>query len=251
MSGAPPQHPAGLASSSRPTTIAAPRMVIRAVKAASSRRPTEVIVVDDGSTALLNAVSSPAPIRRCASIIRRTATWRRAEPGSDGDQGSIFYTDGDAQTSGAALLWATEPDHMVNGYKISRATRPSHRHRPRPPPHRQPAVRPLAARCRLRFPVDAALDLRPHQPHEDGGIICVEMMKRSRTAASDRTAGTISPRLRQIAVLQLSAPVQTGRDLPALCTLVARREHLRPGVLPLARTATDPANRVYAGPPRL
>jgi hypothetical protein len=43
---------------------------------------------------------------------------------------------------------------------------------------------------------------------------------------------------------------RTGRDLLALWyLLVIRREHLRGGVMPLAKTATDPGNRVYPNPP--
>ena len=42
-----------------------------------------------------------------------------------------------------------------------------------------------------------------------------------------------------------------ARDLSLLWfALVVRREHLRPGVTPLAHTPADPANRIYPSPPR-
>ena len=45
--------------------------------------------------------------------------------------------------------------------------------------------------------------------------------------------------------------IRTARDLLFLWfALVIRREHLRPGLTPLARTAADPANRIYPSPPR-
>jgi len=45
---------------------------------------------------------------------------------------------------------------------------------------------------------------------------------------------------------------RVARDLMLLWyALVVRREHLRPGVTPLAQRAVDPANRVYPTPPRV
>jgi hypothetical protein len=45
--------------------------------------------------------------------------------------------------------------------------------------------------------------------------------------------------------------LRTGRDLLILWfALVVRRRHLRPGLTPLAKTAADPANRIYQAPPR-
>ena len=44
---------------------------------------------------------------------------------------------------------------------------------------------------------------------------------------------------------------RTGRDLLVLWyALVVRGEHRRLDVTPLAKTAADPANRVYPSPPR-
>ena len=44
---------------------------------------------------------------------------------------------------------------------------------------------------------------------------------------------------------------RVGQDLLILWfALVVRRQHLRPGLTPLTKTAVDPGNRVYPGPPR-
>ena len=102
-----------------------------------------------------------------SSITRRIAgTAARCRPGiRSATKELIFYTDGDAQYDPAelSLLWShlTPEADIVNGYKISRSD-PLHRIVIGRLYHHIVCrdVRPEDARRGLRFPADAALDVR-------------------------------------------------------------------------------------------
>jgi len=86
------------------------------------------------------------------------------------------------------------------------------------------------------------------------GIICVEMMKKIQDGGFRIVEVPVHHFHRAYGRSQFfnfRRLFRTGRDLLILWfALVIRREHLRPGVRPLARDAADPANRVYPTPPR-
>jgi hypothetical protein len=86
------------------------------------------------------------------------------------------------------------------------------------------------------------------------GIICVEMMKKIQDAGFRIVEVPVHHYHRAFGTSQffnVRRLLRTGRDLLLLWyALVVRREHLRPGVTPLAKTAADPANRVFPSPPR-
>ena len=110
---------------------------------------------------------------------------------------------------------------LVNGYKISRSD-PLHRiviGRDLPP-HGQAAVRPDGPRRGLRLPADAAIDLRQgpageeqrrHLPRDD------EEDHRRRLPHRRSAGASLPPRLRQVAVLQLPAPVPHRRSTSSSC----------------------------------
>ena len=268
MSTAPACTPAGLSvffpAYNDSGTIAS--MVIRTVKAASELTPDfEIIVVDDGSA------DGTADI---ADELARTYPQVRAvHHPTNRDYGAalqtgfrsatkdlIFYTDGDAQydPSELSLLWAgmSADTDLVNGYKISRSD-PFHRIVIGRIYHH---VVSLLFGIRLRD-VDCDFRLMRRAIFETinldktSGIICVEMMKKIQDAGFrvvevpvhhfHRTHGRSQ-------FFNYRRLFRVARDLMLLWyALVVRREHLRPGVLPLARRAADPANRVYTGPPRV
>ena len=268
MSALPAEQPAGLSvffpAYNDSGTIAS--MVIRTVKtAAELTRDFEIVVVDDGSA------DSTAEI---ADELARTYPQVRAvHHPTNRDYGAalqtgfrtatkelIFYTDGDAQYDPTELsvLWTRmTPDcDVVNGYKISRAD----------PLHRIIIGRVYHYIVSTLFglklrDVDCDFRLMRRRIFETinlektSGIICVEMMKKIQDAGFrivevpvhhfHRTHG-------QSQFFNYRRLFRVARDLMLLWyALVVRREHLRPGVTPLAHRAADPANRVYPSPPRV
>ena len=267
MSASPADKPAGLSvffpAYNDSGTIAS--MVIRAVQAASELTPDfEVIVVNDGS-----ADATP----QIADELARTYPQVRVvhHPKNRGYGGAlqtgfrsatkelIFYTDGDAQYDPAelAVLWAkmTPDADLVNGYKISRSD-PLHRIviGRALPPHRQPAVRPEGARRRLRFPADAPGDLRADRSREDQRrhLPRDDEEDPGRRLPHRRSAGApLSPRVRQVAVLQLPAHRQDRRRRAAPVVRAGRSaaQHLRAPASSRSPRSAD-AHRALASPPR-
>jgi glycosyltransferase involved in cell wall biosynthesis len=266
MSSPPAHKPAGLSvffpAFNDSGTIAS--MVIRAVKAASELTPDfEIIVVDDGS--------GDGTAEIADELARTYPQVRAVHHPTNRDYGAalrtgfrsatkelIFYTDGDAQYDPAelSLLWAnlTSDADLVNGYKISRSD----------PLHRIIIGRVYHHIVSLLFGIklrDVDCDFRLMRRTifdrinlvKTSGIICVEMMKKVQDAGFrivevpvhhyHRTSGKSQ-------FFNFRRLFRTGRDLLVLWyLLVVRREHLRGDVMPLAKTATDPANRVYPNPP--
>jgi glycosyltransferase involved in cell wall biosynthesis len=267
MSASPAAKPAGLSvffpAYNDSGTIAS--MVIRAVKTASELTPDfEVIVVDDGSADSTADIADELartypqvravhhPINRDYGAALRTG-FRSAT------KELIFYTDGDAQYDPAELtaLWEkmTPDADLVNGYKISRAD-PLHRivigriyH------HIVSALFGLKLRdvdCDFRLMRRSIFDRINLE--KSSGIICVEMMKKIQDGGFHVVEVPVHHFHRAYGKSQffnVRRLFKTGRDLLVLWyALVVRREHLRPGVEPLAQTAADPTNRVYPTPPR-
>jgi len=240
-------------------------MVIRTVKTAAELTPDfEVIVVDDGSgdgTAdIADELAHTYPQVRAVHHPRNRDYGAALQTGfRSATKELVFYTDGDAQydPTELKLLWErmTPEADLVNGYKISRQD----------PLHRVIIGRlyhyivSILFGLRLR---DVDCDFRLMRRaifdrinlEKTSGIICVEMIKKIQDAgfrvvevpvhhyhrAFGKSEFFNYPRLFRVA-----------RDLALLWfALVIRREHLRPGVTPLAKTAVDPANRVYPGQPR-
>jgi glycosyltransferase involved in cell wall biosynthesis len=268
MSVTPAQKPAGLSvffpAYNDSGTIAS--MVIRAVKAASELTPDyEVLVIDDGSADATAAIADELA-RTYPGHVRAIHHPRNRDYGAALQTGFrsatkelIFYTDGDAQYDPAELaaLWARmAPDvDLVNGYKISRAD----------PLHRIVIGRlyhhvvSTLFRLRLRD-VDCDFRLMRRAIFErinlekTSGIICVEMMKKIQDAGFRIVEVPVHHYHRAFGKSEFfnyRRLLRTGRDLLILWyALIVRRQHRGPGVVPLAKTAADPANRVYPSPPR-
>jgi glycosyltransferase involved in cell wall biosynthesis len=267
MSARPASKPAGLSvffpAYNDSGTIAS--MVIRAVRAAAELTPDfEIIVVDDGSA------DSTADI---ADELARTYPQVRAvHHPTNRDYGAalqtgfrsatkelIFYTDGDAQYDPSELsaLWAsmTADVDLVNGYKISRAD-PLHRiiigriyH------HIVSALFGLKLRdvdCDFRLMRRSIFERISLE--KTSGIICVEMMKKiqdGRFRIVEEPVHHYHRAYGKSEFFNFRRLFRTGRDLLILWyALVIRREHQRADVIPLVKTAADPANRVYPSPPR-
>src|ERR1051325_3828977 len=267
MPSAPAGKPAGLSvffpAYNDSGTIAS--MVIRTVQTASKLTPDfEIIVVDDGSadgTAdIADELARTYPqVRAVHHPINRDYGAALQTGFRSATKELIFYTDGDAQYDPAELplLWEkmTASADLVNGYKISRSD----------PFHRVVIGRlyhyivSVLFGLRLRD-VDCDFRLMRRSIFEKinlektSGIICVEMMKKIQDAGFGivevpvhhfhRTHGRSQ-------FFNFRRLFRVARDLMLLWyALVVRREHLRPGVTPLAHRAADPGNRVYTGPPR-
>ena len=269
MSAAPVPRPAGLSvffpAYNDSGTIAS--MVIRAVKAASELTPDyEVIVIDDGSADATAEIADELA-RTYPGRVRAIHHPRNRDYGAALQTGFraatkdlVFYTDGDAQYDPAELatLWArmSADTDLVNGYKISRAD----------PLHRVIIGRLYHHIVSTLFGLkmrDVDCDFRLMRRtiferinlEKTSGIICVEMMKKIQDAGFRIVEVPVHHYHRAFGkseFFNVRRLVRTGRDLLVLWyALVARREHCRPDVIPLARTTADPANRVYPNPPRL
>ena len=267
MPASPPEKPASLSiffpAYNDGGTIAS--MVIRAVKAAGELTPDfEVIVVDDGSADGTAGIADE--LARTYPQVRAVHHPTNRDYGAALQTGFrsatkelIFYTDGDAQYDPAELatLWAgMGPDtDLVNGYKISRAD-PLHRivigriyH------HIVSVLFGLTLRdvdCDFRLMRRSIFERINLQ--KTSGIICVEMMKKIQDHGFRIAEVPVHHFHRSYGKSQFfnfRRLFRTGRDLMLLWyALVVRREHLRAGVTPLARTAADPSNRIYPSPPQ-
>jgi glycosyltransferase involved in cell wall biosynthesis len=239
-------------------------MVIRTVKAASKLTSDfEIIVVDDGSAdgtaEIADELARTYPqVRAVHHPVNRDYGAALQTGFRTATKDLIFYTDGDAQYDPAELsmLWArlTPDADMVNGYKISRAD----------PLHRIVIGRVYHHVVSLLFGLklrDVDCDFRLMRRtiferinlEKTSGIICVEMMKKIQDAGFRIVEVPVHHYHRAFgksAFFNFRRLWRTGRDLIVLWyALVIRREHRRPGNLPLTRTAADPANRVYPSPP--
>jgi glycosyltransferase involved in cell wall biosynthesis len=268
MSGSPAPKPPGLSvffpAYNDSGTIAS--MVIRAVKAASELTPDyEVLVIDDGSADATAEIADEL-VHTYPDHVRAIHHPRNRDYGAALQTGFrsatkelIFYTDGDAQYDPAELaaLWARmSPDvDLVNGYKISRAD----------PLHRIIIGRlyhhivSILFGLRLR---DVDCDFRLMRRtifdrinlEKTSGIICVEMMKKIQDAGFRIAEVPVHHYHRAFGTSEFfnyRRLFRTGRDLLILWyALVVRRQHRSPDVVPLTKTAADPANRVHPSPPR-
>jgi glycosyltransferase involved in cell wall biosynthesis len=240
-------------------------MVIRAVKtAAELTSDFEVIIVDDGSgdgtAQIADELAHTYPqVRAVHHPINRDYGAALQTGFRSATKELIFYTDGDAQydPTELTLLWARmTPDvDLVNGYKISRSD-PVHRivigriyH------HIVTTLFGLTLRdvdCDFRLLRRAIFERINLE--KTSGIICVEMMKKIHDGGFRIAEVPVHHYHRAYGKSQFfnyRRLLRTLRDLLRLwVALVVRRDHLRPGVTPLARSESDPANRIYTSQPR-
>ena len=240
-------------------------LVISALRTARTLTPDfEVIVVNDGSAdataEILNEVARTYREVRVVHHERNRGYGGALRSGfAAATRELVFYTDGDAQYDPAEMtvLWHALADgiDLVNGYKISRSD----------PLHRIVIGRIYHHTVKILFGLkvrDVDCDFRLMRRtiferinlEKTSGIICVEMMKKIQDAGFRIVEVPVHHYHRAFGRSQFfnfRRLFRTGRDLLALWyALVVRREHRRPGILPLSRTAADPANRVYPSPPR-
>jgi glycosyltransferase involved in cell wall biosynthesis len=262
MSASPAEQPAGLSvffpAYNDSGTIAS--MVIRAVQAASELTPDyEVIVVNDGSAdatpQIVDELARTYPHVRAVHHPRNRGYGGALQTGfRSATKEFIFYTDGDAQYDPAELaaLWAqmTPAADLVNGYKISRSD----------PFHRIVIGRIYHHFVKLLFGLsvrDVDCDFRLMRRsifekinlEKTSGVICLEMMKKIEDAGFRIVEVPVHHYHRAFGKSQFfnfRRIAKTGVDVMRLWyELVIRRQHLRPGVRPLAATADsgDPAYR--------
>ena len=240
-------------------------MVIRTVKAASELTPDfEIIVVDDGSAdgtaEIADELARTYPqVRAVHHPINRDYGGALQTGLRSATKELIFYTDGDAQYDPTELsvLWSemTDDIDLVNGYKISRAD----------PLHRIVIGRIYHYTVSILFGLqlrDVDCDFRLMRRaiferinlEKTSGIICVEMMKKIQDGGFRVAEVPVHHYHRAFGKSQFfnfRRLLRTGRDLLLLWhALVVRREHLRPGLTPLARRSPDSTNRTYPSAPR-
>ena len=241
-------------------------LVITALRTARTLTPDhEVIVINDGSAdntaEILDELARTYPEVRVVHHEKNRGYGGALRSGfATATRELIFYTDGDAQYDPGELsvLWAkmTPDTDLVNGYKISRAD----------PLHRIVIGRVYHYIVSTLFGLklrDVDCDFRLMRRTifdrinlvKTSGIICVEMMKKIQDAGFHIVEVPVHHYHRAFGKSQFfnyRRLFRTGRDLLVLWfALVVRREHRRPDVTPLAKTAADSANRVFPSPPRL
>jgi len=266
MSASPADKPAGLSvffpAYNDSGTIAS--MVIRAVQAASDLTPDyEVIVVNDGSAdstpQIVDELARTYPHVRVVHHPKNRGYGGALQTGfRSATKEFIFYTDGDAQYDPAELadLWAkmTPAADLVNGYKISRSD----------PIHRIAIGRVYHHIVKLLFGLtvsDVDCDFRLMRRsifqkidlEKTSGVICLEMMKKIQDAGFRIVEVPVHHYHRAFGKSQFfnfRRIAKTGVDVLRLWyELVIRRQHLRPGVRPLAASA-EPSERAYRSSPR-
>jgi glycosyltransferase involved in cell wall biosynthesis len=253
MSASPAEKPAGLSvffpAYNDSGTIAS--MVIRAVQAASELTPDyEVIVVNDGSAdatpQIVDELARTYPHVRVVHHAKNRGYGGALQTGfRSATKDFIFYTDGDAQYDPAelSLLWArmTPEADLVNGYKISRSD-PFHRIVIGRVYHHVVSllfglsVRDVDCDFRLmRRAIFEKIDLE-----KNSGVICLEMMKKITDAGFRIVEVPVHHYHRAFGKSQFfnfRRIAKTAVDVLRLWyELVIRRQHLRPGVQPLARS---------------
>lgn len=266
MSASPAEKPAGLSvffpAYNDSGTIAS--MVIRAVQAASELTPDyEVIVVNDGSVdatpQIVDELARTYPHVRVVHHVKNRGYGGALQTGfRSATKEFIFYTDGDAQYDPAelAVLWAkmTPDADLVNGYKISRSD-PFHRIVIGRVYHHIVSllfglsVRDVDCDFRLmRRAIFETIDLE-----KTSGVICLEMMKKIEDAGFRIVEVPVHHYHRAFGKSQFfnfRRIAKTGVDVLRLWyELVIRRQHLKPGVRPLAAHA-DSSDRAYRSSPR-
>ena len=265
MSPSPAEKPAGLSvffpAYNDSGTIAS--MVIRAVQAASELTPDyEVIVVNDGSAdatpQIVDELARTYPHVRAVHHPKNRGYGGALQTGfRSATKDFIFYTDGDAQYDPAELadLWAkmTPDADLVNGYKISRSD----------PFHRIVIGRVYHHIVKTLFGLkvrDVDCDFRLMRRsifekinlEKTSGVICLEMMKKITDGGFRIVEVPVHHYHRAFGKSQFfnfRRIAKTGVDVLRLWyELVIRRQHLRPGVRPLA--AADTADHAYRSSPR-
>jgi glycosyltransferase involved in cell wall biosynthesis len=266
MSASPADKPAGLSvffpAYNDSGTIAS--MVIRAVQAASDLTSDyEIIVVNDGSVdstpLILDELARTYPRLRVVHHAKNRGYGGALQTGfRSATKEFVFYTDGDAQYDPAELadLWAkmTPAADLVNGYKISRSD----------PLHRIAIGRVYHHIVKLLFGLtvrDVDCDFRLMRRtifekidlEKTSGVICLEMMKKIEDAGFRIVEVPVHHYHRAFGKSQFfnfRRIAKTAFDVLRLWyELVIRRQHLRPGVRPLAAPAESP-ERVYRSSPR-
>src|SRR5919198_801042 len=222
-------------------------LVITALRAAERLTPDyEVIVVNDGSAdrtaEILDELARVYPQVRIVHHERNRGYGGALRTGfATASRELVFYTDGGAV---APARYRRRPRQRLQNQPLGSAA--PHHHRPRLSSHRQAAVRPQGARRRLRFPADAPRDFREGAAREEQrrDLPGDDEENPGRRFPHRRSArAPLSPRARQVAVLQLPSAVSHGgrRDEAVAGARGASRtrEIRRGGVAPCASRARD------------